>query len=405
MGDLHLSHQCPQCGAPVELQETDRIFSCPFCQVRLFIHSSGPLRYYIPPRVSQRGDLIYVPYWRLRGSAFVLGLENIQHKILDSSLLAVNLSTLPPSLGLRTQALALRFVEPTTQGLFLSSHCDGQDFKQQLLRTLPGLPAQNGPRLRACIGDSMSLIYQPVFQDKVLVDGISGQHLGPAVLDAAHADNPQTNLSFLSTLCPQCGWDLHGDVQSLVHFCQHCDTAWEAGSEGVTAITPYFLPGADKPVRYLPFWNLRFRTKGFRLQTWADLIRLTNLPRVILPWMESTAFTFRIPAFKIRPELFLNLSARVSLHQAEALPLESLPATPMHPVTLPKAEAFQALPVILGRLTPARKNLFPVIQGGTFQPGEARIEYVPFIRQHNEFHQPEMNLSVQANALHWSSTL
>ena len=31
----------------MELDETDRIFSCPFCQVRLFIHADGPLRYYL----------------------------------------------------------------------------------------------------------------------------------------------------------------------------------------------------------------------------------------------------------------------------------------------------------------------------------------------------------------------
>ena len=49
MNGLHLSHQCPQCGAPVELDETDRIFACPSCQVRLFIHAGGPLRYYLKP--------------------------------------------------------------------------------------------------------------------------------------------------------------------------------------------------------------------------------------------------------------------------------------------------------------------------------------------------------------------
>jgi DNA-directed RNA polymerase subunit RPC12/RpoP len=405
MGDFHLSHQCPQCGAPVELQETDRIFACPFCQVRLFIHSSGPLRYYIPPRIAHRGTLIYVPYWRLRGNAFVLGPETMQHKILDSSLLAANIPSLPPSLGLRAQALSLRFVEPTTQGLFLTPQCDGKDFKKQLLRALPGMPVLNGPRLTACIGDSMSLIYQPVFQGRELVDGISGQQLGASELDETLADKASTDLRFLSTLCPECGWDLEGDRQSMVHTCPHCDTAWQAGAEGVTGLSLHFLPTESEPVRYLPFWNLRFKSTGFRLQTWADLIRLTNLPRVILPWMESTAFTFRVPAFKIRPELFLNLSASVSLQQADAPAPEMLPTTPLHPVTLPQEEAFEALPIILGRLAPARKNLFPKIQGGSFRFVEARIEYVPFIKQHNQYYQPEMNLALQANALHWSTTL
>jgi DNA-directed RNA polymerase subunit RPC12/RpoP len=401
----HLSHQCPQCGAPVALEETDRIFSCPFCQVRLFIHSSGPFRYHLKPRVTHQGTLIYIPYWRFRGNAFVLGQKSTTHKILDSSLLAVDNHTLPPSLGLRSQAMQLYFVEPATEGLFLPAGIPSADFKAQLLRTLPGMPAQTGPALTACVGDTLSLIYQPVFQNHELVDGITGEHLGPASIDAQEAGKAGSHLRFASTLCPRCGWDLIGDRQSLIQTCPHCDTAWEPGPEHAEQVTPHFLPTREKPDIYLPFWNLRVRTGGFRLQTWADLIRLTNLPRALLPWMESTAFSFRIPAFKIRPELFLNLGAQVSLYQPHAPELETLPRVPLHPVTLPKEEAFQAVPVILGRLAPARKNLFPRIQGGKLRPGEASIEYLPFVEGPREFVQPEMNMAIQKKALHWSTRL
>jgi predicted RNA-binding Zn-ribbon protein involved in translation (DUF1610 family) len=401
----HLSHQCPQCGAPVALEETDRIFSCPFCQVRLFIHSNGPFEYRLKPRISHPGTLIHVPYWRFRGNAFVLGPQNTQHKILDSNLLAVTNPALPPSLGLRAQAMELSFVEPTTEGLFLPPTIPSVDFKSRLLRALPGLPALRGPKLTACVGDSLSLIYQPVFQSHELVDAITGEHLGPASIDPAEAQKAASKLKFSSTLCPKCGWDLIGDRQSLVQTCPHCDTAWEPGPEGGQPITPHFLHTQEKPDLYLPFWNLSVQAKGFRLQTWADLIRLTNLPRALLPWMESTAFSFRVPAFKIRPGLFLNLSAQVSLYQPEAPALEVLPRTPLHPVTLPREEAFQALPVVLGRLAPARKNLFPKIQGGSLRAGEASIEYLPFVEGPREFVQPEINMAIQKNALFWSTTL
>lgn len=400
-----LSHQCPQCGAPVALEETDRIFSCPFCQVRLFIHASGPFRYYLKPRITHPGTLIYVPYWRLRGNAFVLGPQATAHKILDSSLLAVSNPALPPSLGLRGQAMHLCFVEPTTEGLFLPPGIASADFKAQLLRGLPGMPARKGPALTACVGDALSLIYQPVFQNHELVDGVTGEHLGPASIETSEASKAGSHLRFTSTLCPRCGWDLTGDKQSLIQTCPHCDTAWEPGPEGGENVTLHFLPSLEKPDIYLPFWNLGVKTGGFRLQTWADLIRLTNLPRALLPWMETTAFSFRVPAFKIRPELFLNLAAQVSLYQPEAPELETLPRVPLHPVTLPREEAFQAVPVILGRLAPARKNLFPKIQGGSLRPGQASIEYLPFVETPREFVQPEMNMAIQKNALYWSTML
>lgn len=405
MSGYHLTHQCPQCGAPVELEETDRIFSCPFCQVRLFIHADGPFHYLLKPRIAHPGTLIHVPYWRFRGNAFVLGPESTQHRILDSSLLAVDNPALPPSLGLRAQAMTLSFVEPTTQGLFLPPTMPSADFKTRLLRLVPGLAAQAGPRLTACVGDTLSLIYQPVFQSHELVDGITGEHLGPASLDPARGGEPASHLRFAPTLCPRCGWDLTGDRQSLVQTCLHCDTAWKPGPHGGKPVTPHFLPSREKPDIYLPFWNLRVRARGFRLQTWADLIRLTNLPRVLLPWMESTAFSFRVPAFKIRPGLFLNLAAQVSLYQPHAPERETLPRTPLHPVTLPREEAFDAVPVVLGRLAPARKNLFPRIQGGSLGLAEASIEYLPFVEGPREFVQPEMNMAIQKNALLWSAAL
>ncbi len=389
----------------MELQETDRIFACPFCQVRLFIHSDGPFHYFIKPRIEHDGILIHVPYWRFRGNAFVLGMEAVHHKILDSTLLAADLRTMPPSLGLRPQAMRLSFVEPGTPGLFQKPAMGSADFKSKLLRAIPGMTTLASPRLTACVGDVLSLIYLPVFQGNDLVDGLTGEQLGPACIDLEALQPASSKLRFSSTLCPQCGWDVQGDRQSLVQTCPHCDTAWEPGPSGGMPIVPFFFPSGEEPTIYLPFWNLHCTASGFRLQTWADLVRLTNIPRVVLPWMESTSFSFRVPAFKIRPELFLALSSRLSLYQPTAEEREKLPGAHLHPVTLPKEEAFQALPVVLGYLAPARKNLFPKILGGSLRPVQTRIEYLPFLEKPEEFIQPEMNMAIQKKALHWSTTL
>lgn len=401
----HLRHQCPQCGAPVDLEDTDRIFACPFCHVRLFIQGHGPLRYYLKPRVENDGTLIYIPYWRFRGNGFVLGLTSTQHKIIDSSLLAVDNLALPASLGLRPQAMQLFFVEPGTSGAFLAPQISSADFKHKLLAAIPGLSAVTGPKITACIGDTLSLVFLPVFQNHELIDGLTGEHLGPASIDPSTLNPSPATLEFLSTLCPHCGWDLGGDTQSLVQTCPHCDTAWTTGPGGCENIDVHFFPTQTQPSRYLPFWNLHIQATGFHLETWADFIRLTNMPKVILPRMESEPFTFRVPAFKIRPELFLHLSSRVSLFQPRTAPLASLPEIPLHPVTLPQEEAFQAISAVLGHLAPARKKLFPRIQGGRILFQKATLEYLPFLDGPKEYLQPDMNMAIQKNALLWSTTL
>jgi len=405
MSDYSLTHQCPQCGAPVELEETDRIFTCPFCQVRLFIHANGPMQYFFPPRISHPGTLFYVPYWRFRGSAFVIEHQSVRHKILDANILAIDCNPLPVSVGLRSQAIPLHFVEPDTQGVFLQPTVKASTFKNQLLRSIPGIEAQNAIRLTACVGELMSVIFQPVFQDEHVIDGLTGASIGKACLSESAGSHIDPGLHFFSTLCPQCGWDVHGERCSLVQTCPQCHTAWEPGPEGGTQIPVRFFVHDEPTSRYLPFWNLHFRATGFALQTWADLIRLTNLPKVVLPWMESKAFTFRVPAFKIKPELFLSLASRVSIFQPSTVRLESFPQEALHPVTLSSKEAFHALPVVLGNLTPARKMLFERIAGGRLSPIDAELEYLPFTEDNTEFMQPEMNMAIQKSALYWSSAL
>lgn len=400
-----LDHQCPQCGAPVHLEETDRIFTCPYCRVRLFIHADGPFHYYIPPRTRAPGTLLYLPYWRLRGNAFVLGQQLMQHRILDSSLLAVAHPQAPATLGLRSQALSMRFVEPDTPGSFSAPTLPYQDFTRHLLQALPGMRTITGPRLTACVGHSVSLVYQPFHAGTHLIDGITGRNLGPVSGALPSHHEPASGLRFVSTLCPECGWELRGDRTSMVQACHNCDTLWQPGPAGlVRVIASVVGDGTDADI-YLPFWSLTVKATGFQLDTWADLIRLTNLPRPILPWMETTPFTFRMPAFKIRPALFLNLSARTSLFQPRTTQITTLPAAHLHPVTLDGQQAVNALPPILGRLAPARKLLFERIHNGRLRAASAALQYIPFRNSNSELLQPEMNLAVQKNALFWSAAL
>lgn len=398
---MALSHQCPQCGAPVELRDTDRIFACPFCRVRLFLHADGPLRYFLPPRVSGPGRLIYIPYWRLRGSAFVLDRERIQHKILDTNLLAADLPGLPPSLGIRPQTLATRFVEPDTEGFFLRPEYSGAEFKTRLLHRVFGATRPAPPHLEACVGDVVSVVYLPVFQDKELLDGISGRVLGPDCLTTKNADT--VRLSFTSALCPQCGWDLEGDTQSLIQTCAHCHTSWKPGGSIPEPVSVRFL-GSPANGRYLPFWCLRVTGQGFPLQSWADLVRLAELPQIVQPWMEKAPCIVRLPAFKIKPSLFLSLCARMSFCRVQSAAREPL-STPLHPVTLPQEEALEALPVILANFSASRAHILEKLQHGSLRLEEAHIEYALFVWKNGQWCHPETNMALQANALHWATTM
>jgi hypothetical protein len=359
------------------------------------------LRYFLPPRVNGPGRLVYIPYWRLRGSAFVIDPEHIRHKVLDTNMRAVDLPGLPMSLGLRPQTLPLRFVEPETDGFFLRPEIDGATFKMRLLGNLPGRIRISGPHLGVCVGDVVSVVYQPVFQDKEMVDGISGRILGPACVPTENAD--MGRFSFTSTLCPQCGWDLEGDTQSLVQACFHCHTAWMPGADVPEHVDVRFL-GSPVDGRYLPFWSLRFRAEGFPLASWADLLRLTGLPRVVRPWMENAPCVLRVPAFKIKPTLFLTLSSCMSLYPEQAVPREPLSA-PLYPATLPMEEAVEALPLVLAGLSAPHGRILGQLRKGTLHLEEASIEYVPFVLKNRQWYHQETNFALQENALHWASAL
>jgi len=65
-------------------------------------------------------QLLFFPYWRFKGMFFSCGSGGIQHRFMDLSHQAVQSRVFPVSVGLRSQALKLKFVSPDTQGRFLS---------------------------------------------------------------------------------------------------------------------------------------------------------------------------------------------------------------------------------------------------------------------------------------------
>ena len=107
---MKIDYSCPQCGAPIVLNETDRILACPYCRVRHYLVPEDFFRYYLPPdpHLPDPDRILFVPYGRLRGMFFQLLRPAIESKVIDHNFLALKEISFPSSLGLRPQTLHLR---------------------------------------------------------------------------------------------------------------------------------------------------------------------------------------------------------------------------------------------------------------------------------------------------------
>ena len=120
-GHWKVEHNCPQCGGPIALTEDDRVLTCDYCRVRLYVASDGgPTRYALPPRNVDVGEIVMVPYWRVRGQVFRSEGLRLASRLLDGTRLACPAPGLPPTLGVRPQAMSLRFASAELAGRFVT---------------------------------------------------------------------------------------------------------------------------------------------------------------------------------------------------------------------------------------------------------------------------------------------
>jgi DNA-directed RNA polymerase subunit RPC12/RpoP len=414
-----IEHHCPQCGAPVLLEETDRLFSCPYCRVRLFISPPDHFRYFISPRAAASGKLIFIPYWRLKGIIFSIeGLE-IASRIVDSSLLSLKTTALPFSLGIRPQVLKLRYVTAEVPGIFLKP---ALHFKHLALADLasPLREAAAAPHFGDIfVGEVVSLIYAPlILRGNSLTDAILDRPAGDVrdlLEDNLSASEPgaaatagegggsggdSDGISFIPTLCPNCGWDLDGERDSLVLFCRHCTRAWQARRGGLQALSFSFLRTRGETAVCLPFWRLRAKVSGLSLKSYSDLIRLANLP-VAPRARNDLELYFWAPAFKTHPNLFLRLARSLTILQREPDMETEPPKSPLFPATLPVSEALEGLKAMVASMAVPRKSIFPLLPQIEFSLEDHMLAYLPFAERGEELIQTEMGTSIQKNALKW----
>jgi hypothetical protein len=403
-----IEQSCPQCGAPVTLDETDRLLACPFCRTRLYLVPDGHFRYYIPPAMGAAGELFYFPYWRLRGSCFSVSATGVTNRFVDASALAADLPDLPSTLGLRPQTLKLRFVSAATEGRFLPAI-------RPALQALPELGKTPGGIFHQLfIGETVSLIHAPLLlRSGKLWDAVLGRPVCTCSNESQerlHATPAAARgqVRFVPTLCPDCGWDMEGERDSLVLICRNCNSAWACpGQSFVKVEFAVMTPPAEtgEPSCHLPFWRMKPHFAGLDLATWADLIRIANLPKAITPACAAEPLYFWSPAFKVNPALYARWSRQMTVFRPLGDATERLPATSLHPVTLPLAEAAEGIIINLAQLITDKRKHYPRLDSLRVTLAESRLEYHPFVASQNELIHASLRVAIDRTALAFGGRL
>ena len=401
--NLLIDYQCPQCGAPAVLEETDHLFTCEYCKVKSYL-LSRVYRYVLPHKADGGKRLYYVPYWRFKGLLFSCTPNGIKDRIVDVSTRGVHIAKLPPSLGLRSQTLKIRFLTPDTEGRFLQPEVTYQEMLQGIRdRYASSLP---GPLFhQEFIGETLSIVYAPYYMEDRIYDAVLNRPLQAALsedtdLNARPGGRPTWQLQFVPAQCPECGWDLEGQRDSFALNCRNCHSVWHAGKKKFMKVGFGTLPRGDgAEVTYLPFWRIGTDVSGIPLKTEADLVRLANLPKVVMPPMEENPFHFWAPAFKVRPRDFLTFSLRTTLTQPRHDLEPKLPGGTLYPVTLPVDEAMESLKLNLASFMKPPRKLYPRLPDIKISPRDLRLVYIPFNRRGQELTHPEFRLRINKTLL------
>jgi predicted RNA-binding Zn-ribbon protein involved in translation (DUF1610 family) len=403
-----IEHQCPQCGAPVTLEETDRLLSCSYCRISFYLVSQDYFRYYLPSSDLSSKDLIYVPYWRFKGMAFFFRAKEMKHKLIDVSFLASHHTFLPHSLGVRPQVLKLKFFSPEIEGKFFSPSVPLEKVMEAIEKQLlsVGDYAVRDPiLLKTFIGDTTSLMYAPIFiKGNMFHDGILGKPVAKIpedfVDDLLSFDQQRDwRIKFVSTLCPDCGWDLLGERDSVVLFCKNCDSVWEASQTRLEKVNFGMIPSNEGSATYLPFWVMKTRIEEFKIQSYADLLRMANVPKVIMKEWEELDANFWAPAFKVPPDIFLGLTRRMTLSQPLQPFEQCLPKASLYPVTLPFSEAAESIKVTVADISVDKQAIFPKLSEINVQLDKFLLVYLPFHFNGNEFIHSQTQSCIHKNFL------
>ena len=359
------------------------------------------------PKAPESREIIYIPYWRFKGTLFYGTLtQGIANRFLDISRLALppGADYLPASLGVRCQALPLKLVSAETRGRFLKP-CRLQETMDEFDRINQVVRIKTETIFKEYIGEAASLIYSPVYIDRGrLVDAVLDQ---PSTLtlpdDHALQDletcRPERETVFIPGLCPACGADLAGAAEALTLVCRNCQRLWRP-HRGRLAAVRFGRVESDNPrAVYLPFWRMAADLTGVVLASYADLVALANLPRVVQPGWKDQPFAFWSPAFKVRGDIFHRLCLQLTYAQPQVELTETIDRRELMPVTLPAAEGLESIKITLAAILRPAEIWLPRFADIGIHPSRVTLVFLPFDDRPHELFSPALNLSIIKNVL------
>ena len=363
----------------------------------------------LPHSAPENKELIFLPYWRFKGIHFSCVSSGIKNRIVDVSYQAVQSKYFPISVGLRSQALKLRFVSPETEGRFLQTNLA---FKK-MLGTVEQRFGMHLPKpifLQSFIGNTLNILYSPFYVDGKVYDAILNRSVSPELPDdfditTFSGGSSKWQVKFIPAQCPECGWDLNGERDSLALSCENCNSVWQAGKDQFMKLKFAHIPAEGDQVTFLPFWRIKAEISGLTLDSYADVIRVANLPKVVREDWEDQAFHFWSPAFKVRPDDFLRFSRNVTLFQPQVKWVHELPDGELYPVTLPIMEAADSLKINLASFIKPATTMFPRLQEIDIKPKSFILVYIPFELKGLELSYPDLRLRINKNVLRFARHL
>jgi DNA-directed RNA polymerase subunit RPC12/RpoP len=402
-----VEHACPQCGAPVSGDEADQLLICPYCRVGYYIHAREAHRYYLPPKNPRHKNLFFVPYWRFKGDVYACRPFKITTHILDAGMPAASLDGVPSSLGLRPQVLKLKFLMPETPGRFLVPDIDFNQaltLMEERVNALGHFGKTETNFAGTYFGEIVSLIYAPYYIDNgILYDGVLDMYLGSTSMTAEDLEHlpvrtaregAGVEVRFIPAICPHCGWNLEASPESLITVCHHCGVASQSTDTGLSRVAYELIPGNGQEEIYLPFWRIAVQTLGIELTSYADFVRLTNLPRVIRPEWEDLPFFFWTPAFKCHANLFLRLARNVTVAQPKSQAIDHLDGKKMGDAHINLETASESLKISLANICQAKRVLFPKLPEISLTIDQGIMVFIPFESLGRELVDRDLKLSL-----------
>ena len=259
----------------------------------------------------------------------------------------------------------------------------------------------------------MSFIYLPLLRtgngglaDAVLDEQVVSPETAAAYPLRGAPFNPRWQVRFLATLCPRCGAALDGEGDCLVLTCGNCDTAWQAVETGLERLDCRIVPGPPDTPLYLGFWKISAHLPSMGIWSFADFLQRTNQPIVSRREWHERVMHFWIPAFKLRPKIFLQAGRQTTLGQWRLEAEEEIHVLPtLYPVTLPESEARQALKVILAACATSPRKVFPLLPEVQPRDISSTLVYLPFLDRNHDWVQPWTGTVVAKTVLNFGRQL